>query len=129
MKSKVLMALLLISTSIWAQDTANDLPGPAFELPNLWYFALKILFWLLIVTGLISVTVWVLRKLMLQFQPNQSVKPINEDAEKKYPALRFIARFYKKLGVFIGCVAILAIIFSVAYGIRDLVGLVNPCWV
>ena len=106
------MALLLISTSIWAQDTANDLPGPAFELPNLWFFALKILFWLLI-AGLIFVTVWVLVKLMLQSQPNQSVKPINEDAEKKYPALRFIARFYKKLGVFIGCVAILAIIFSV----------------
>ena len=36
-----------------------------------------------------------------------------EDPEKKYPALRFIARFYKKLGVFIGCLAILAIIFSI----------------
>lgn len=35
-----------------------------------------------------------------------------EDPEKKYPALRFIARFYKKLGVFIGCLAILSIIFS-----------------
>ena len=73
------MALLLISTSIWGQgqDTAGNPQVPAFELPNLWLFALKMLFWLLIVTGLIFVTVWVLRKLMLQSQPNQSVKPIN----------------------------------------------------
>ena len=73
------MALLLVSTSIWGQgqDTAGNPQVPAFELPNLWLFALKMLFWLLIVTGLIFVTVWVLRKLMLQSQPNQSVKPIN----------------------------------------------------
>ena len=73
------MALLFISTSIWGQgqDTAGNPQVPAFELPNLWLFALKMLFWLLIVTGLIFVTVWVLRKLMLQSQPNQSVKPIN----------------------------------------------------
>ena len=73
------MALLLISTSIWGQgqDTAGNPQVPAFELPNLWLFALKMLFWLLIVTGLIFVTVWVLRKLMLQSQPNQSVQPIN----------------------------------------------------
>ena len=73
------MALLLISTSIWGQgqDTTGNPQVPAFELPNLWLFALKMLFWLLIVTGLIFVTVWVLRKLMLQSQPNQSVKPIN----------------------------------------------------
>ena len=73
------MALLLISTSIWGQGqyTAGNPQVPAFELPNLWLFALKMLFWLLIVTGLIFVTVWVLRKLMLQSQPNQSVKPIN----------------------------------------------------
>ena len=73
------VALLLILTSIWAQgqDTTGDPPVPAFELPNLWLFALKMLFWLLIVTGLIFVTVWVLKKLMLQSQPTQSVRPIN----------------------------------------------------
>ena len=71
------VTLLLISTSIRAQDTASDLPGPAFELPNLWFFALKMLFWLLIVTGLIFATVWVLRKMMQQPQPAQSVRPIN----------------------------------------------------
>ena len=73
------MALLLISTSIWGQDqdTTGNPQVPAFELPNLWLFALKMLFWLLIVTGLIFVTVWVLRKLMLQSQPTQSVRPIN----------------------------------------------------
>ena len=70
---------MLILTSIWAQgqDTTGDSPVPAFELPNLWFFALKMLFWLLIVTGLIFVTVWALKKLMLQPQPTQSVRPIN----------------------------------------------------
>ena len=73
------VALLLILTSIWAQgqDTIGDPPVPAFELPNLWLFALKMLFWLLIVNGLIFVTVWALKKLMLQSQPTQSVRPIN----------------------------------------------------
>ena len=73
------IALLLILTSILVQgqDTTGNPPVPAFELPNLWLFALKMLFWLLIVAGLIFVTVWVLRKLMLQSQPTQSVRPIN----------------------------------------------------
>ena len=73
------VTLLLISTSMWAQgqNVADDPLVPAFELPNLWLFALKMLFWLLIVTGLIFATIWVLRKLMLQSQPTQSVRPIN----------------------------------------------------